>query len=434
MRGFIRYSSSDSAISKRFEQILQEKISTSYASSLKNNPTLGSQSIILEEFAKTQLESKDQDHVFKHKYQRELAYVQSEDLLRLKQERENADPHLNRPWLGSELVQETARRMIIDSMPKAKKIDNRPIKTIISPSISLSDRIQNAKELSLDYKVGKTLTPEEKEKKEFQELYKERLLGPSMFLNSASSASTVGLITSMADARINAEIDQKTGTFKSDDMQSVRGKPLDKERLANSADTAYFMNEVMKKQDCLPPWIENQRGVDVEISNFRLHLRKLGLKALVETTGFPKDKSVEEIISYISERGPDRVKADISSSVLKTQMTYLKTKTADINQKIRNYNLLAPSSALHKWKIVLDSEVMSQVAAALDNIEEELRTIECCQKAQIEQTNNQTSSGTFLGLFSGEKNALVHHSNRPIIERPTEPMRFWHLFKSIFKD
>lgn len=434
MRGFIRFKSTNSALSERFEQILQEKILTAHASALKNHPSLGSDLVSQEDFAKMQLESKAQDTSFKHTYQRELGYVQSESKFRLKEERENADPYFNRPWSGSELIQDTARRMIIDSMPKAKKIDTRPKSTVMTPPMTLSERIQSAKELSLDYKVGKALTPEEKERKEFQEMYKEKLLGPSMFLNSTSSASTVGLITSMAEARINAEIDQKTGTFNHDDMHSVRGKPLSKERLENSTDTAYFMNEVLKKQDCLPTWIENQQGVDIEISNFRSNLQKLALKAFLNLADPVGDKSVEEILLYKAERGSDLVKSETVNSMLRSQGSYLTKKTNDINQKVRTYNLLAPSSSLHKWKLVLDTEVLSQVNAIFGNIAEELNNIKSSQKKKSEQMQTQSTTGSLLGIFGGEKKASVPHSIQRVIERPREPMRFWHLVKTIFRE
>lgn len=433
MRGFIRFKSNNSALSERFEQILSEKISNSHASALKNHPLLGASANTLDDFAKTQVASKAQDTSFKHTYQRELAYVQSEKRLRLKQERENADPYFNKPWSGSELIQDTTRRMIIDSIPKAKKIDTRPQQTKMKSLMSLSTRLESAKELSLDYRVGKTLTPEEKEKKEFQEMYKERLLGPSMFLNSASSTSTIGLISSMADARINAEIDQKTGTFKSDDMQSVRGKPLDKERLANSTDTAYFMNEVLKKQDCLPTWIENQQGVDVEISNFRLNLRNLGQSAFITLADPLGDKSVEEILLFVTRQGSDKIKSDVISSVLRSRKNYLTTKIGDINQKVRNYNLLAPSSSLHKWKLVLDSEVLTQVEAFLANIEKEMKDLKSRQKAKNEQVQTQNSAGSFLSLLEGGNRGFVSHSQQPFFERPRQEMRFWQLIKSIFK-
>lgn len=427
MRRFLSLQPTKTALSERFEQILDQKISNAYISDLNTDDSLKIDAELQEQVLAAKTQSLLQDASFKQKYQKEIAFTQSDLRLRLQNERRDADPYFNKPWNGTEQVTDTARRMIIDSMPKPKKTDMRQ-PAVTSKVVLVTERIQSAKELSLDYKVGKVMSPEEKERRDFQEMYKERLLGPSMFLNSASSSSTIGLITSMADARINAEIDQKTGTFKSDDMRSVRGKPLDKDRLANSADTAYFMNEVLKKQDCLPTWIESQQSVDVEIRAFRLSLYDCALRNAIELIDADGPRSIEDTKDDLLKHDKDTLKQKVLEKVLRTQKDYLASKISDINSKIRSYNLQSPSSTLHKWKLVRDKELSGAIDKMLSNLESELTKARTKQKtSHAEEKNNG-----LLGVLGGGKSSQVNVSYQQLTTKP-EPMNFWHLVKMIFR-
>lgn len=428
MRRFLRLQSTKSALSERFEQILDQKISTVYKSALDKEPSLNVDTEILDQILTAKTNSQLQDATFKKKHQKEIAYVQSEGRLMLQSERRDADPYFNQPWSGTERVEDTARRMIVDSLPKAKSFNTKQ-PNIRSKVVSITERIENAKELSLDYKVGKVMTPEEKERQEFQQMYKERLLGPSMFLNSASSSSTIGLITSMADARINAEIDQKTGTFNSDDMHSVRGKPLDKERLANSADTAYFMNELLKKQDCLPTWIESQQSVDGEIKAFRSTIYDLALKNAIELIEVNKTNASEDHKPDYLMYEKAILKQKIIERILLNQKDYLTSKVTDINSKIRSYNLQSPSSSLHKWKLIQEKELLAGVEKLLDNLNEELKK---AKADKLVKRQDNLNNG-FLGVFGGSYSIQANMFHKRVSQKPKEPMRFWHLVKMIFK-
>lgn len=430
MRACFRFKSTKSAIYERFELILDEKLSTSFASSLKKDPSITSDPSESQEYLNAKLQSKFNDTKFKQKYQKEIAYANSESRLRLLHDRRAIDPYSTKPWSGSELVHETAQRLIIDSLPPAKKMNFSSSKPIITPNVSLADRILNAKDQSLDYKVGKALTPQEKQNKEFHDLYKERLLGPSMFLNSASHASTIGLASSMADVRISAEIDPKTGTFRSNDMASVRGKPLDKERLANSRDTAYFMNEIIKKQDCLPLWIENQRSVDLEVSKFRQSIQSSVFKALNTILDPDGTRTLQDLLILLPSMNHKKYKLDVLQMVEKSQKDYFSAKIAEINSKIRTYNLLSPSSSQHKWKLVLDTEILSQIDELFDGLEEKLIK----DKSTRSQQKQKQSIGSphLLNIFGG-KETQNRHVHSGSYTRPGEPLNFWRLFKQIFK-
>lgn len=445
MRVFLRtYSKSkNSALAERFLQILDEQISHLGASIIDRDPTLKdlynkyNEEAKDVESGKSDLEdaikaSQRQDQDFRRKYQKEIAYIQSEKLLRTKQARELSDTITNPPWTGVERQTDAALRMLVDSKPKAKPVGRQ--KTIITPPVPLSDRIRNAKESSLDYKVTNKGT-ERKNEDNFRELYKERLMGPSMFVDATSPKATLGLIGSMADARINAAIDQKTGKFESGEMESVRGKPLDRERLANSTDTTFFLNEILNKQECLPPWIESQQGTHREISAFRLDLEKKWFSLIISRlTDEFHDKA--DMLKYLESDGESISLEALKNQFIQTHDRYINAKVDSVNQEIRSYNLQCPSSSLHKWKLVKDQElqklydqVRMNIKALVEAWFQEQTTVRRID-AQI-----KGSSNSFIGVFDTAKGSLSlgSGSNYNVIERPQEQLHFWKLVKLIFK-
>lgn len=445
MRAFLRsYSKNkNSALAERFLQILDEQISHLGASIIDRDPTLRNlynkynEEGKEVESGKNDIEdarkaSQKQDDDYRQKYQKEIAYIQSEKLLRTKQARDLADTITNPPWTGTERQTDAAMRMLVDSMPKAKPTGRQ--KTIITPPVPFSDRIKNAKESSLDYKVTKG-GASQKSEDNFRELYKERLMGPSMFVDASSPKATLGLIGSMADARINAAIDQKTGKFETGDMESVRGKPLDRERLANSTNTTFFLNEILNKQDCLPPWIESQQGTQRKISALRLDLEKKWFNLIISRlTDKFHDKT--EILKYLDTDGGSISMAALKNQFTQTHDRWISANVDSVNQEIRSYNLQCPSSSLHKWKLVKDQEVQK----LYDQVKMNIKTL--VEAWFQEQTTVRridpkirASSDSFVGVFDTAKGSLSlgSGSGYNIIERPQEQLQFWKLVKQIFR-
>lgn len=422
-RAFLRYNSK-SALAERFQQILDEKVTSAPTSLIDQDPKLR------QLYAQYSKDSADKQ--FQQKYQKELAYVKSENRLRTKEARELADTITNPPWKGQEKVEDTALRMLVDSVPKAKAMPRQ--KTIITPPVPPKERIANARESSLDYKVSKTKTPEEVEKDNFREMYKERLMGPSMFIDATSPRTTIGMISSLADARINAKIDQKSGKFNGSDMDTVRGKPLDRKRLANSTDTNFFVNEILSSQDCLPPWIDSQQGVEREKQVFRLDMQKkwfnIIITRLLEKYGTLKG----DLLPKVAPGSPDLSKDIYYPAFRRSNYSYIVAKVADLNRGIRNYNLQCPSTSLHKWKLTAEKEidmlydaVVKNIAALVDEWVERQQTIR-----QISPVDKGGGSSMF-GLFDLSRGSYGSGSHYQVIERPAEKMDFWKLVKSIFK-
>lgn len=421
MRRFARtVSSTPSAVLERLQQILDEKLHSATSSALANDPALAkalgtdpAQASFTA--AKRSLDLAGTE--FKEKYRSEIAYEQSSKYL-------NVDDRLasEKIWTGSESMQTVATRMILDSMPPPKQIKRK--KTIISPPVPTNTRMRNAKEHSLDYKVSKALTPEEEEKRQFTELYKERLLGPSMFFDATSSKATLGLVTSMADARINATINRKTGKFDSDEMHSVRGKPLDRDRLANSSNLAFFINEILINQDCLPPWIENQQGIDREVAQFRHELRKSLAKLIKDYYNNQDVLDSKEYHALVQKTDPEALLRHCSASYRAQRGRYLEAKIAELNRGIRSYNLQCPSSSLHKWKLMADNELRQQCMAVVNNLDAYQNELHDTRPpAPKPQTN-------FLGLFDGASNVALRY---PESQKPAGGLQFWSLVRNIFK-
>lgn len=421
-RIFRRYNSRHSALAERFQNILEEKMSSAPTSLMDQDPNL--QKL----YAQYTKDSADRE--YKEKYQKELAYVKGEKLLRTKEARDLADTITNPPWSGSENPKDTTLRMIVDSMPKAKAVPRQ--KTIITRPVSTKERLVNAKESSLDYKVGKANPAEDLEKDNFREMYKERLLGPSMFVDVTSPKATLGMIGTLADARINAKIDQKSGKFNSPEMDSVRGKPLDRQRLANSTDTSFFINEILNAQDCLPPWIDSQQGVEREKQVFRLDMQKKWFKIIIARLQ-QKFSLRSEIAAKATPENPELAKEIYLPQFNRSHLSYVVAKVEDLNRGIRNYNLQCPSTNLHKWKLTPEKEIdllFDTVKEGISSLVAEwIKNEERVRQIQPPETKGGSS---MLGLFELARSSYGSGSHYQVIERPPQKMEFWKLVKSIF--
>lgn len=430
------YQKAKGALAERFQQILDEQVSHLGTSVIDRDPTLKR---IYEKYhsagGNEAQKNEDEEAKFRQKYQKEIGYMQSEKLLRSRHDKDLADTIINPPWTGTERPSDTALRMLMDSVPKAKTIS--PKKTILTPPLPASDRIKNAKDSSLDYKVTKNTSNVDKDDN-FREMYKERLMGPSMFVDATSSRATLGLIGTMADARINAAIDQKTGKFETGDMASVRGKPLDRERLANSTDTNFFINEILNKQDCLPPWIESQQGAERDVQAFRLDLQRKWFNMIIARLS--KDfRLKDEVLAFLE--GKETLGNDLSMDNLMpgfntTHSRYVTAKVADLNQAIRSYNLQCPSSSLHKWKLVEKNELRKLYYHVVENIRPLVEQWFSTQtKNRRIDPKSKGSSDSLLGVFDSAKGTLSlgTGSEYNVIERPQELLQFWKLVKNMFK-
>ncbi|CUM62603.1 uncharacterized protein PRCAT00000156001 [Priceomyces carsonii] len=416
---FIKYYSNstkgdNSALVERFNQILDEKLS---ATSLTINKSPEFQEII------KKYNSEQQKNVsYRQRNQPRLSMLKNESALSYNRHaRELADPALTRPWSGSESVHDANLRMLVDLQPKAKVVN---LSVERKPKISSAQRIGNAREDYLDYKINK------KKDDNFKEMYKEKLLGFSMLLDVSSPHTAIGMATTLADTRINAQINQRTGTFDHKSMENVRGKPLSKEHLANCMDSNYFMNQILTKQEVLPPWIESQQGINREINGFRKVLDNIWYKSFFQLIDIEK-YSKEEILAQFSTIDKSSL---YDLLTLNVQRPYLQEKLKLVNNSIRSYNLQSPSSSLHKFKLDLDKEIGSLFDRAISNLN--YRINEIFRAREERKTSLFQHKGTSMfDLFSNySARGSSIGTGDSVPQRKFDKVDLWSSFKQMFKE
>lgn len=407
-----------SALSERFQQMLEDKLDQPQQKSIiDENPKLK------ELYDKYSSESQ-KDSEFKRQHLAQMALLERENLLNGNRHAKYiADTVTKFAWNGSESPLDAHNRMILDLMPPPKPVNNH--NRIMSPPKDPKTRMVNAREGSLDYKTGAR-----SEEDNFRELYKERLLGPSMLINSNSPTATMGLAQTMADVRINSTINRKTGKFDSPLMDSVRGKPLDPKHLANATDTNYFVNQILSNQDVLPPWIESQQTLEREIKLFREDLDNLWTKNMLSQLN-PGSNSKLDVLA----RARPLSKSAYDNLFASKQMPYVNEKIKHINSFIRNYNLMCPSPHLHKFKLVPDLEIRNLFKRSMENLEQSVEAWYEREARAREVRARMNSSRSMFLLFdtAGKSSGPSSSGSSPSSSTQSQPLHFWKSIKEMMR-
>ncbi|KAH3671629.1 hypothetical protein OGAPHI_000334 [Ogataea philodendri] len=286
-----------------------------------------------------------QDQNFEHQYQREIGLTKLPTYAG-KQEREIAAAPV---WTGKESVYDASLRMLNDKYKTVSKQNTK-------------QRLHRAREGAIDYQLDKV--SEKKQKKDaeddgFSELYRERLLGPAVFV-SDTFAAVDNSVRSLADQRIMEA--QRRGDFKN----LPRGKALESEYRNTNAyldRTEYHLNNILKRQEAIPPWIEKQGSVDVQIRQFRSQLDSDWTSKAVHIVcdRYPMGSDSDKI--QLMERYAQAEKdGGTSHSKLRSREweqhhgEYLKTKLRVLNDSIRGYNLQAPLAS-QKLYLIQEKEL-----------------------------------------------------------------------------
>ncbi|KAK6458154.1 uncharacterized protein RJT20DRAFT_29187 [Scheffersomyces xylosifermentans] len=425
----------NSALVERFSQILEEKMATGFTDSsiMNTDPTLQK---IRQKYEKGLNTSKKDEQ--EQAFQEAMSYIKSEPLLVHNKHAKDIfeAPH----WKGMESDIDANLRMIIDSKPKAIRTGPN-VNKIFTPVPTFKEKVLNAKESSLDYKLNKEKMKngESSESDNFRELYKERLLGPSMLINSASP--TIDLVGSLASSKINASINQKTGQFDAPEMVHVRGKPLNSEHLKNCTDSNYFMNQVLNINEVLPPWIETQQTINSRTESLRKDLDEIWFKWIINKSPITSvvqasPSSVASIISAFEVRV--RLARYDQYNLSPSEIAYLEERIKLLNDNIRNYNLQCPSSNLHKFKLLPENEIKN----SYDRVVEKFPTtiVGWYDKHKVKKTSSSASeyksSGGLLNLFGDDSKGGVAGSGSSaggrIIEGDNK-LHLWKALKDVFK-
>ncbi|KAJ5374092.1 hypothetical protein N7517_006098 [Penicillium concentricum] len=326
-------------------------------------------------------------------------------------------------WTGIERMEDTTLRMLDDASKPIRmpyKIPNPVnLKPAPRPKRSPGERLAEAKERTSTYTQSQAPGFSEEEREDMRRQMRENLTPGA----HAMPISITGL-SSLADERIADAIAR--GQFK----KIRRGKGVNTKPDPNASSafidtTEYFMNKIIQQQEIVPPWIEKQQQLGLELNRFRERLRadwrrhaamliaskggsldvqmkrakayaaaeaRLADKAKLEAS-FDDDTSISEIntdgrIVSKSEtsQGSPAIKNDSEETsedaahlpplrdpgYLAIERSYHELAVKQINSLARTYNLQAPASA-HKPYINLDRELKACYAAVAPELPEEIK-------------------------------------------------------------
>ena len=186
------------------------------------------------------------------------------------------------PWTGTEEVQDAVLRMLTDAhKPLSKELRGKPRIPDLAPvdmrlrrerKVSSGARAASARDKASVYsglglkeleRDGKPLT--EKEQKALKEEFKERFKPAAR-----SMPATLTGLAQLANERIEDAIAR--GQYRN----IPRGKGVERDTRANNPfidTTEYIMNNMIKRQEIVPPWIEKQQELIKAANNFRARVR-----------------------------------------------------------------------------------------------------------------------------------------------------------------
>ncbi|KAJ5654526.1 hypothetical protein N7490_001529 [Penicillium lividum] len=353
-------------------------------------------------------------------------------------------------WTGTERFEDTALRMLDDASKPIRTPFQipRPVNLQPAPKPKLSPgvRIAKAKERTSKYAMtqGPGLTEEEREV--IRNEMREKLTPGAM----AMPISIQGL-SSLANERIEDAI--RRGQFEK--IRRGKGVNTETDHNANSAfidTTEYFMNKIIQKQEIVPPWIEKQQQISMELSRFRARIRtewrrhasrlissqggsleaqmqrarayaaaelRLSEKAKLEAALRNSASNADEaVVSEIASDGRivPRVEAD-SKPVEKEELPHLpllrdpqymdiersyhELAVKQLNSLTRSYNLQAPRSA-QKPYTNLERELKSCYADVAPQLAEEIRR-RATERVRGSSSPMRASVGAFGSLSPGPR-------------------------------
>ncbi|KAJ5509518.1 hypothetical protein N7527_011661 [Penicillium freii] len=362
-------------------------------------------------------------------------------------------------WTGTERVEDTVLRMLDDASKPIRmpyKIPNPVnLKPTPKPKKSRGERIAEAKERTSTYTLSQAPGFSEEEREDMRREMREQLTP-----GAHSMPISISGLSSLANERIEDAIAR--GQFEK--IRRGKGVNTKTDHNASSAfidTTEYFMNKIIQQQEIVPPWIEKQQQLGLELSRFRERLRadwrrhaamliaskggsldvqmkrakayaaaetRLADKAKLEAS-FKEDASVSEInsdgriVSKSETSESPAIKNDseeISEDLahlpplrdpgyLAIERSYHELAVKQINTLARSYNLQAPASA-HKPYINLDRELNACYAAVAPELAEEIKR-RATERARPTSIVPPVSSSKF-GSLGMAQSVKVHEEDQ----------------------
>lgn len=398
------------------------------------------------------------------------------------------------PWTGTESTEDAVLRMLTDARkPLSKELRGKPRIPELNPvdmrirrdrKVSSGVRAASARDKATAYaglglkeleKGGKPLTEKEQEalKQEFRDRFK-----PAA---RAVPATLTGL-AALANERIEDAIAR--GQFKN----IPRGKGVERDTRADNPfidTTEYIMNNMIKRQEIVPPWIEKQQELIKAASNFRARIRSDWRRhaarmisaaggtlqekmnrateyAKAEEIYNPRRRNVDQIsvptnatddpvMTKLRQEAADGETADVEKKVEETvasadtaspssepeisfarpfrdpaweatERGYMELAVNNLNAITRSYNLMAPELAKKPY-FSLQRELNNCFADVAPLLANEIK-----ERASRPVPKNNASSEvkpSVLDRFSREQTARIY-------ERKMEPYGFKEMWRDLF--
>lgn len=307
------------------------------------------------------------------------------------------------------------------------------------PKKSQGHRLAEAKDRTSTYTLSRAPGFSEEEREDMRREMRENL-SPGAYNMPVSISG----LSSLANERIEDAIAR--GQF--DKIRRGKGVNTQTDHNANSAfidTTEYFMNKIIQKQEIVPPWIEKQQQLGLEISRFRGRLRadwRRHAARLIASQGGSLDVQMKRAKAYAAaeSRLADKAKleaalktdqpVDTESSAtltgetetenlahlpplrdpnyLSIERSYHELAVKQINSLARSYNLMAPPSA-HKPYINLDRELKTCYAEVAPGLAEEIKR-RATERARPKSIVPPVSNS--FGSFSTAQSARVHEEDQ----------------------
>ncbi|KFX93403.1 hypothetical protein V490_04854 [Pseudogymnoascus sp. VKM F-3557] len=200
------------------------------------------------------------------------------------------DIALTEPWTGTEKQEDAVRRMLSDA--------HKPLRMKRTPG----QRISNARERTSTYTASNDENMSPKEREELRASLKERF---GSGVHGPMPTSFRGL-ESLANRRIEDAIAR--GQFK----DIPRGTSVVRDTRSDNPfvdTTEYIMNNMIKRQALVPPWIEKQQALHTAAATFRTRLRKDWTRhavGMVAAAGGSVEDQVRRAEAYARAEGGQR--------------------------------------------------------------------------------------------------------------------------------
>ncbi|KAJ5183345.1 hypothetical protein N7492_000961 [Penicillium capsulatum] len=366
-------------------------------------------------------------------------------------------------WTGTETLHDSALRMLDDASQPMRAPYKIPqpvdLKPAPKPKRSPGMRLAEAKERTSTYTLSQAPGFSEEEREMMRREMRENLTP-----GAHSMPISISGLSSLANERIEDAIAR--GQFEK--IRRGKGVNTERDHNANSAyidTTEYFMNKIIQKQEIVPPWIEKQQELALEISRFRQRLRtewRRHAARLIASQGGSLDEQMkrarayaaaevrlsekeklekalranqsgrdEEAVTELNADGSIVSKMDTPASTdesasqnaqdlphlpplrdpqhLSIERAYHELAVKQINALARSYNLQAPRSA-QKPYVNLERELKACYSEVAPQLADEIRR-RATERARG-PTMTAGPSSSMLGSFGAGQSAKVYEEDK----------------------